>query len=367
MLVSNVDSQGALEGGILVQVLGEISNNGQESRKFAQTFSLAPQESGFYVYNDIFRFLKEDVESDFGDDQHFEAPNSANPSELSPNGASQSETLFSHGTNVVHPTITPVPQKTAAEVHSETPEAKVALPASMAVAETEKEAEIPALIPAEVVQEIVQSPTQTPVTNEEQAKHTTGTSEAVEAVAKAPAAQPGMSKPAAPMSWAARAAANAKSQVSVTKPATPKPAQAKTVPTTEVEKAVQSPNVSVADVTRSAYLKNISAKMTDEAIRAALKKFGDFKNVEIIRAKACGFVDYLDPTSCAAAIKANKLSVAGEVLLVEERKRDLNGKIGPKEKRNEQYRDNRGEANRGGRTNAGGRTSKTSKNAQPAK
>ncbi|RIB05893.1 hypothetical protein C2G38_2218427 [Gigaspora rosea] len=61
VLVTNVDSQSSLNGGIVVQVLGEMSNGNEEtSRKFAQTFFLAEQPNGYYVLNDIFRFLNED-------------------------------------------------------------------------------------------------------------------------------------------------------------------------------------------------------------------------------------------------------------------------------------------------------------------
>lgn len=58
--VSNVDSQSSAEGGIIVQVLGEMSNKGERWRKFAQTFFLAEQPTGYFVLNDIFRYLKED-------------------------------------------------------------------------------------------------------------------------------------------------------------------------------------------------------------------------------------------------------------------------------------------------------------------
>ncbi|CAG8484841.1 9234_t:CDS:10 [Acaulospora colombiana] len=64
VLVTNVDSQSSLNGGIVIQVLGEMSNRSESSRKFAQTFFLAEQPNGYYVMNDIIRFLKEDDEVD---------------------------------------------------------------------------------------------------------------------------------------------------------------------------------------------------------------------------------------------------------------------------------------------------------------
>lgn len=65
VLVSSVDSQASSSGGVVVQVLGEMSNAGLQCHKFCQTFFLAEQPSGYYVLNDIFRFLKEDVDADY--------------------------------------------------------------------------------------------------------------------------------------------------------------------------------------------------------------------------------------------------------------------------------------------------------------
>lgn len=62
--MSNVDSQASAMNGIVIQVLGEMSNNGNPNRKFAQTFFLAEQPNGYYVLNDIFRYLKDDDDVD---------------------------------------------------------------------------------------------------------------------------------------------------------------------------------------------------------------------------------------------------------------------------------------------------------------
>lgn len=72
VLVSNVDSQVSSGDGIIIQVLGEMSNKGGASHKFAQTFFLAKQPNGYFVLNDIIRFLKEDIENEYED---FDSPN----------------------------------------------------------------------------------------------------------------------------------------------------------------------------------------------------------------------------------------------------------------------------------------------------
>jgi hypothetical protein len=64
VLVTNVDTQASINGGILIQVLGEMSNRNEVARKFAQTFFLVEQQNGqlncYYVLNDIIRFLSDD-------------------------------------------------------------------------------------------------------------------------------------------------------------------------------------------------------------------------------------------------------------------------------------------------------------------
>ncbi|TRY75930.1 hypothetical protein DNTS_033496 [Danionella cerebrum] len=60
--IRHVDAHATLSDGVVVQVMGELSNNGQPMRKFLQTFVLAPEGSvanKFYVHNDIFRYEDE--------------------------------------------------------------------------------------------------------------------------------------------------------------------------------------------------------------------------------------------------------------------------------------------------------------------
>lgn len=61
--ISNVDSQASFEN-IVIQVIGETSNKAAEPKKFVQTFVLAQQPTGYFVLNDIFRYINEDVEED---------------------------------------------------------------------------------------------------------------------------------------------------------------------------------------------------------------------------------------------------------------------------------------------------------------
>ncbi|BFZ18028.1 hypothetical protein BsWGS_21068 [Bradybaena similaris] len=70
--IRQVDSQATVEDSVVVQVTGELSNNGEPMRRFMQTFVLVPQTpKKFYVHNDIFRYQDEvfhDEESEAEED-----------------------------------------------------------------------------------------------------------------------------------------------------------------------------------------------------------------------------------------------------------------------------------------------------------
>lgn len=64
VFIHSVDAQSSANGGIIIQVIGEMSNKGEPWKKFVQTFFLAEQPNGYFVLNDIFRFLKEETVED---------------------------------------------------------------------------------------------------------------------------------------------------------------------------------------------------------------------------------------------------------------------------------------------------------------
>uniref|UniRef100_A0A3B3SXL6 G3BP stress granule assembly factor 2a n=1 Tax=Paramormyrops kingsleyae TaxID=1676925 RepID=A0A3B3SXL6_9TELE len=77
--IRHVDAHATLSDGVVVQVMGELSNAGQPMRKFMQTFVLAPEGSvanKFYVHNDIFRYEDEvfgDSEAELDEESEEEA------------------------------------------------------------------------------------------------------------------------------------------------------------------------------------------------------------------------------------------------------------------------------------------------------
>ncbi|KAK8943492.1 hypothetical protein KSP40_PGU001492 [Platanthera guangdongensis] len=57
--IKTVDAQKSLNGGVLVLVTGYLFGKDNVKRDFAQTFFLATQVKGYYVLNDIFRYVEE--------------------------------------------------------------------------------------------------------------------------------------------------------------------------------------------------------------------------------------------------------------------------------------------------------------------
>eukprot|EP00249_Psilotum_nudum_P022945 c28700_g1_i1 orf=614-2155(-) len=61
--IKTVDSQESLDGSVLVMVTGALFSQSRMKRNFVQTFFLAPQEKGYFVLNDMFRYLDDDLQS----------------------------------------------------------------------------------------------------------------------------------------------------------------------------------------------------------------------------------------------------------------------------------------------------------------
>ncbi|CAI0426548.1 unnamed protein product [Linum tenue] len=57
--ILTVDSQESYNGGVLVLVTGYLTGNDDLRQKFTQSFFLAPQEKGYFVLNDVFRYVDE--------------------------------------------------------------------------------------------------------------------------------------------------------------------------------------------------------------------------------------------------------------------------------------------------------------------
>lgn len=55
--IKYVDSQESLNGGVSVLVTGYLTGTDDIQQQFTQSFFLAPQDKGYYVLNDMFRYM----------------------------------------------------------------------------------------------------------------------------------------------------------------------------------------------------------------------------------------------------------------------------------------------------------------------
>ena len=327
--VLNVDSQES-QRNILVQVIGEISNKAKPHRKFVQTFVLAEQPSGYYVLNDIFRYIAwEEDEYDNGADTNEEVTqtstaskpdattltNSGNPAQQKADAELVDRKLEE---NVLHkPTAQediPSDIKTNGHAASEVP--TIIAEEAPVAAVKEADAGAPSQATAtedEATFEKPRDPDPTPVASPPPSN------KAPAAPTQAPTAPP---KPAAPKTWASmvgRAAAPVSTDGTASA-AVPRPAQSKPKATSSSTKPpTSSPNanaeassaqaqptgnsewqladnrqrqnrphsqsVSSGQANVLGYVKNVTEKVDASILKATLQSFGELAYFDVSRLK----------------------------------------------------------------------------------
>ncbi|KXX73908.1 putative G3BP-like protein [Madurella mycetomatis] len=387
--ISNVDSQGS-DQNIVIQVIGEIANKGDEPKKFVQTFVLAQQPSGYFVLNDILRYIDEDQEEAVEEAAEPAAP-------VEPSVGVESEAKAE-----VHATEEATPEKESAEpdiaaVVEKLEEAAVEPPAAAPAAATTAETE-PAVEPATKTQTQTQPDVEKTIEEiaEEEVKKpeepkdpnpTPAVAQTTTRVAAAAPAQPEKPRePPKPMSWASRVAAGApRPVVPIPKAATPPAAAQPRAPvpaatqqpapptqqpenppaaahaaapakdqgnewqTAETKRQSRAQAASAAPSEKEgtmAYIKYVTDKVKDEDLKATLSAFGELAYFDINRQKNCAFVEFKTQAGYNAAVAANPHTVNGENILVEQRRPKANAYGGTN------YNAARGGA--GGRSSRGG-------------
>lgn len=257
--VSNVDSQESFKN-IVVQVIGEMSNKAAPHRKFVQTFVLAEQPNGYFVLNDIFRYI-EDEEEEFEPEEPPATQPTGNEEPAPTLAASNDPVQQQNNVEEVDQLEDKVEAEQAAPEESadETPTSNGT--STEAVEEETEEADPAAVSAAEepsqnlvedaekaageetVEPEKPRDPDPTPVASP--LKPT----QAAPAQAPAPTAPP---KPAAPKTWANLVAANRAAAPAVPSPATsasPAPSQSRNAPGPASQPA--NPPLATADDSQS--------------------------------------------------------------------------------------------------------------------
>ncbi|OQD72821.1 hypothetical protein PENDEC_c019G03671 [Penicillium decumbens] len=327
--VLNVDSQASFDN-ILVSVIGEISNKSEPSRKFVQTFVLAEQPNGYYVLNDIFRYLadeQEEVEEEAAKPVT-EAPEA--PEVPAPAPPAEAQVTDEAAASKVD-------EKLQQETNGEVDQPEAAPQTNGTPAQEEVQAPVP-VVEAELLKEDKPiTPEPTPVPQQDPKEEAPVEQEPAPGPSLPKtwaniASKPGAKVPVVPaIPVAAPKAARAAPAASAAQPAAaPAPAvEARPQETTSTDSAGWQTAGADHKKTQSrageeqvvhGYIKNVTDKVDANALKQTLSRFGKVKWFDVNRPKNCAFVEFSEPSGYAAAVAANPHQVSGEQIVLEERR-----------------------------------------------
>lgn len=305
----------------MIQVIGETSNKGAEPKKFVQTFVLAKQPSGYFVLNDILRYINEE---DGG------VAVEAAQDEATSAGAEDAEEALAAEAEAAETTEEDsIPQFDAAVIDKKLEAVSTEAPAEVEAAEVaETKADAESVDPDETAQEIAEEEAKKP----EVPKDPSPTPVAHRAAAAAAAEAKKPREPPKPMTWASRAAAAAgplrpvvplpktatpPTSTQPPRPAAPAPAAAPAAETspapaaakesgewqtagTDAKRQGRAQSISGPPAEKEGtmgYVKFVTEKVKTEDLRSALAAHGELTYFDINRAKVCN-----PPALCHAQI-----------------------------------------------------------------
>lgn len=362
--VSNVDSQSSAAGGIIIQVLGEMSNKNGPWRKFAQTFFLAEQPNGYFVLNDIFRYLKDEEETEeqaeeIEDDvRHDEADAREQHRDVAGAKVDISAVTQPGATPHVQPIVASESSKPAAIAAAPQDNSVTAAQETSAAPETSADAHVPSSTSAP-------EPSQEPIESDGDAAAAAAAAEPAQAakVETAPAAAAAAgsaavsapveeAKPAGPpkpKTWANLAASNATTWGNavradargVSAAATPVAASQTSAPRQAASGTRPQGTNSAANAgsvqAGAVFIKNVQADQVSEAaLRSSLERqFGSVKDLQVIPSRGCAFATFSSPDTARKAISASNSSGGiavgdnGWKVSIEEKRNRPQGERGP--------------------------------------
>ncbi|SAM78740.1 related to Ras-GTPase-activating protein binding protein 2 [Ustilago bromivora] len=347
VFVSNVDSQSSASGGILVQVLGELSNNGGAWCKFAQTFFLAEQPNGYFVLNDIFRYLKNDDEIeaeaeavdeaiqdeiDEADKNRVQLPHqieinniaNANAMPKLPSSSSTAAAAAPSGAKAIQAAESKSSSTGAAPLAEAVATSTKAEPTQPEADQVGVDDKLTTALEADKAPAATSAPKSAGAAKDAAAAAKTRTAPAA-AAASAPAQPTG---PPKPKTWATLAASDATrwgsnvsteaKGVSSSRP-TPTPAAASTP-------AKPAAATTAGPASASVYIKNAVADQVDDgSLRQALEAFGTVKDVQIIAQRSCAFAEFTSVEAARKAAAKGSIAVGKNrcIVHIEERRKNV--------------------------------------------
>ncbi|WOL03705.1 G3BP-like protein isoform X1 [Canna indica] len=303
-VIKTVDAQESIDGGVVVLVTGYLTGKDDVERNFIQSFFLATQDKGYYVRNDIFRYVGDD-----DDDQRLcDTVTSANSEPFAPEQEADPLNVDQLENEVLEE------EELNEEVY-DTSEDEDAPTFDKKTPEAEVSSEVP-----KSFQALVLDPSSSAVLDEAPKK---SYASIVKVMKENPAAPqvplPPPSKPSV---------ANIEQQSSPTPP--PAPATESSVDSN----AVDSNSTQELEVdSYSIYIKNLPLNATPAQLEGEFKKFGPIKpgGIQVRSHKqqgfCFGFVEFEDATAVQSAIEASPVMIGGRQAFVEE-KRPSSSRVG---------------------------------------
>ncbi|KAG0221644.1 hypothetical protein B0O80DRAFT_426234 [Mortierella sp. GBAus27b] len=328
VLISDIDSQSSVGQGILIQVLGEMSNRGGPAKKFAQSFFLATHEGSFYVLNDIFRYLRDDNEDGDGD---------INEATAEAHGETQGETILEADTVAGEEDTPAIVSESAVSV--ETTDLQETSTASYAITDGQilENSDIKVtkdVTPEPVAEPIKAEDTPAPLAPVADPAATLAPASAIDAAAEQTLAPATPAGPPKAMSWANTAASNSNqwgSKISSTKATTvvpvttpaasskPQPAQPQPGQTNKPPQGRDKQKLDPLSV----FIKDITSEMTISVLSEAFKVFGQVNHVEL-QGKKNATIEFSSQEAASEALSARKILIVEKEVRIEERWRSTN-------------------------------------------
>ncbi|KAI7743743.1 hypothetical protein M8C21_017712, partial [Ambrosia artemisiifolia] len=302
--IKSVDAQESLSGGVNVLVTGCLTGKDNVLKKFTQSFFLAPQDKGYYVLNDMFRYMEDALHNDEKSVPIEDVEDSINPEQVM-------ESVHVVENHVSDQVVEP-PEESQGEVVLNPPENVV-----VEVAAVDEEEPVPEVI--DEVQETSQPAVESSTKIEEVPKK----SYASIVMDLKQNGVPFSSPAPAPRKLQPR---NQEQQVNNVPPTSAAPEAA----TSNVDAVENDVHEEEADGF-SVYIKGLPMSATPVMLEDEFKKFGPIKPNGIqVRSNrqqgfCFGFVEFEVPDAVQKAIEASPVVIGGRNAVVEE-KRSTNSK-----------------------------------------
>ncbi|ONI19024.1 hypothetical protein PRUPE_3G254500 [Prunus persica] len=298
--IKTADAQKSYKDGVTVLVTGCLTSKDNLKRKFAQSFFLAPQDNGFFVLNDVFRFVE--------DGELFE--------NHSVNGVNDATTVLSNqDPEPNHVPDPPAPDLETTQVEENQIGIEKAYDTSdherQSANEKESDAEPPSYSNGNDVSVAVE-PTST--TAQEDAPKKSYAS-----IVKVPKGSPGPNKVYVPTNTIRVAPKKVENNLPASAP--PASVPEASAPTSTSTPESNDTNEEVEGY--SVYIRNLPLNVTADQLEEEFKKFGPIKQGGIqvrnkkLQGYCFGFVEFLSASSMNSAIQASPISFGGRQAVIE--------------------------------------------------